>query len=96
ARPNGVVEKPHFDIRQVLYKAADGVQNKWLQVAHFAFWSERVSICKRMGCLPYFAVTGCHPILPFDISEATYLMPPPKSLVSTTKRIARHAIALQK
>ena len=49
-----------------------------------------------MGCSPYFAVTGTHPILPLDIAEATYLVPPPTSTVSTTDLIASRAIALQK
>ena len=49
-----------------------------------------------MGCSPYFAVTGTHPLLPFDIIEASYLLPPPKSVLSTTNLIARRAIALQK
>jgi hypothetical protein len=49
-----------------------------------------------MGCSPYFVVTGTHPILPFDISEATYLLPPPNAPLSTTDLIANRAIALQK
>jgi hypothetical protein len=49
-----------------------------------------------MGCSPYFAITGAHPILPFDIAEATYLQPPPTSVMSTTNLISRRAIALQK
>ncbi|KAJ6589445.1 hypothetical protein B0H19DRAFT_921853 [Mycena capillaripes] len=49
-----------------------------------------------MGCSPYFAVTGTHPFLPLDISEATYLIPPPDSVLSTTELIARRAITLQK
>ena len=49
-----------------------------------------------MGCSPYFAVTGTHPLLPFDIIEVNYLLPPPDSLLSTTDLIARRAIALQK
>jgi len=49
-----------------------------------------------MGCSPYFAVTGTHPLLPFDIAEALYLLPPPNSILSTTDLIARRAIALQK
>jgi hypothetical protein len=49
-----------------------------------------------MGCSPYFAVTGTHPLLPLDISEATYLLPPPESGLSTPELIARRAIALQK
>jgi hypothetical protein len=49
-----------------------------------------------MGCSPYFAATGTHPILPLDIAEATYLLPPPTELLSTTDLIATRAIALQK
>ncbi|ETW82672.1 hypothetical protein HETIRDRAFT_57763 [Heterobasidion irregulare TC 32-1] len=49
-----------------------------------------------MGCSPYFAATGTHPLLPLDIAEATYLLPPPTTTLSTTDLIARRAIALQK
>ena len=49
-----------------------------------------------MGCSPYFAVTGAHPLLPLDIAEATYLQPPPDSILSSTDLIAQRAIALQK
>ena len=49
-----------------------------------------------MGCSPYFAVTGTHPLLPLDIAEATYLLPPPDAPMSTTALIANRAIALQK
>src|SRR5713226_4654089 len=49
-----------------------------------------------MGCSPYFAVTGTHPLIPLDVVEANYLLPPPDSLLSTTDLIARHAITLQK
>jgi hypothetical protein len=49
-----------------------------------------------MGCSPYFAVTGAHPILPFDIAEATYLQLPPTSIMSLTDLISCHAITLQK
>jgi hypothetical protein len=49
-----------------------------------------------MGCSPYFAVTGAHPILPFEIAEATYLQLPPTSVMSMTDLISCRAIALQK
>jgi hypothetical protein len=49
-----------------------------------------------MGCSPYFAITGAHPILPFDIAEATYLQPPPTSIMLTTDLVSHCAIALQK
>jgi hypothetical protein len=49
-----------------------------------------------MRCSPYFAVTGAHPILPLDIAKATYLHPPPTSVMSTTNLISRHTITLKK
>ncbi|KAG6860212.1 hypothetical protein C0991_012181 [Blastosporella zonata] len=49
-----------------------------------------------MGCSPYYAATGTHPLLPIDITEATFLQPPPKSLLSTTDLISRRAIDLTK
>jgi len=79
-----------------LFKAASDDASKWASVAYSVFWADRVTIRKRMGCSPYFAVTGTHPLLPFDITEASYLLPPPNSILSTTDLIARRAIALQK
>ena len=49
-----------------------------------------------MGYSPYFAITSTHPLLPFDILEANYLLPPPETILTTTKLITRRAIALQK
>ena len=49
-----------------------------------------------MGRSPYFAITGTHLLLPFDITEANYLLPPSETVLSTTKLIARRALALQK
>ena len=96
SRANGIVEHAHFDVRQALFKAASGDAAKWSSVAYSVFWADRVTIRRRMGCSPYFAVTGTHPLLPFDIVEANYLLPPPASILSTTDLIARRAIALQK
>jgi hypothetical protein len=96
SRANGLVERPHFDVRQACYKAAGGQENKWSQVVYAVFWSERVTIRRRMGCSPYFAAHGVHPVLPFDIIEATYLLPPPTSILSTEDLIASRAKALCK
>ncbi|KNZ73529.1 hypothetical protein J132_01336 [Termitomyces sp. J132] len=56
---------------------------------------EWVTVCKQMGCSPYFATTGTHPLLPANIVEATYLQLLPNSLLSTTDLIACRAIDLQ-
>ena len=90
------MEQSHFDVRQALYKAVDGVQAKWSKGAYLVFWADHITIRRHMGCSPYFAATGTHPILPLDIAEATYLLPPPAAVMSTTDLIAIRVIALQK
>ena len=87
-RANGIVEQLHFDVWQALYKAADSEQNRWSQVAYSVFWSERITIRKRMGCSPFYVATGVHPILPFDILKANYLLPLPDLLLTSTDLIA--------
>ena len=93
---NGLIERSHFDVQQAIFKAADGDESKWCSVAYSVFWADRITVRRRMGCSPYFAATGTHPLLPFDIAEANYLLPPPDSVLSTTDLIARCAVALQK
>ncbi|KNZ81366.1 hypothetical protein J132_01059 [Termitomyces sp. J132] len=91
-----MVKQPHFDVCQALFKAVDGDQSRWSTATYSVFWSERITVRKRMGCSPYFATTGTHPLLPADIVEATYLQLPPNSLLLTTDLIARQAIDLQR
>lgn len=64
---NGLVERSHFDVRQALFKACDGEENKWSASAYSVFWAEQVTIRRCMGCSPYFATKGAHTLLPFDI-----------------------------
>jgi len=96
SRANGIVERAHLDVRQALFKAADGVENKWLQVTYAVFWAEQVTVRCHMGCSPYYVMTGTHPLIPLNITEATYLLPPPDSILSTTDLIAHCVITLQK
>ena len=74
----------------------DGVQVQWFKAVYLVFWADCITVRHHMGCSPYFAATGTHPLIPLDIAEATYLLPPPESLLSTTNLIALQAIALQK
>ena len=96
SRANGLVERSHFEVREAIFKACDGNESKWSTSAYSVFWAERVTIRRRMGCSPYFAATGTHPLLPVDITEANYLLPAPDAPLSSTDLIARRAITLQK
>jgi hypothetical protein len=64
SRANSLVEQAHFDVRQALVKSCNGGPNKWSATAHSVFWVERVTVRRHMGCSPYFAATGTHPLLP--------------------------------
>lgn len=88
SRANSLVERLHFDVRQALFKAVDGIELKWSKASYSVFWADCVMIRCQMGCSPHFTVTGTHPILLFNIAEVTYLIPPPSSTLSTTDLIA--------
>ena len=80
SKANGIVERLHFNVRQAMFKAADGDKSRWSQVAYLVFWAERITIRRRMGCSPYYAavvgesvplrsgVLG-HPVTANEVSE---------------------------
>lgn len=97
SRANGKVERPHWDIRQMLYKATGAANtNKWYWFLQSVLWADRTSIRKRTGYSPYFMVTGLHPILPLDAAEATWLTRPPERVMTFEEMIGSRARALAK
>ncbi len=75
SQANGIVERPHFHVHDALFKSCAGEPTQWARYVPYVLWADRITTRRCMGVSPYFAVTGTHPILPFDIAEATYLMP---------------------
>lgn len=53
--------------------------------------AKRVTIGKSTGHSPYCMVHGVHPLLPFDIAQATYLSPPQDFGLSTEELVAFRA-----
>src|SRR5271163_1918395 len=96
SKANGRIERPHWDIRQMLYKVTDGNPAKWFWFFLFILWADRVTVRKRFGCSPFFMVTGAHPILPLDIEEATWLVELPGRILSTAELMGFRARALAK
>ena len=62
--------------REALMKTCKGDESKWTTVAYAVLWAERVTIQRATGYSPYRIVHGVEPIFPFDLAEATYLVPP--------------------
>lgn len=97
SKANGKIERPHWDLQQMLYKML-GPENiaKWYWFLHYVFWADRVSIRKRFGCSPYFMVTAAHPTLPLDAKEATWLVKPPDGMLTHKELVAMCALSLAK
>jgi hypothetical protein len=58
----------------MLYKATGAENtNKWYWFLTAVLWADRISIRRRLGCSPYYMVTGTHPVLPLDMKETTWL-----------------------
>lgn len=97
SQANAKIERPHFDLRQMLYKATGGNNLKqWFWFLHAVLWADRCSVRKRTGYSPYYMATGAHPILPIDVKEATWLVKPPTGIMTDEEMIAARARALVK
>ena len=96
SRANGKIERPHWDVRQALWKACGGEVHKWYWYFVLVMWADRITVRKRLGCSPYFITTGSHPTLPLDVVEATWLVDLPNGKLSTAELIGYRARALAK
>jgi len=96
SKANGRIERPHWDVRQSLYKATGGDASKWFWFFDHVMWADRITVRKRLGRSPFFLLTGAEPVTPLDIQEATWLVEPPTGLISTEDLIAARARALAK
>ena len=96
SRANGKIERPHWDVQQMLYKATGGNPSKWFWFFFHVMWADRVTVRKSYGCSPFFMVTGAHSILPLDIQEATWLVELPGRMLTTAELVGFRAKALAK
>ena len=96
SKANGPVETGHKHMRQMIYKATGGDVRKWFWFLPQIVWADRITTRRGLGCSPYFAATGCHPVVPLDIVEATWLVDYPGEIISTAELVGLRARALAK
>lgn len=96
SQSNGVVKTAHRTIRDALVKACNGDARHWYHYALHIFWADRVTTRKSTGLTPYYAAHGIEPLLPFDITEATFLSPSINSKLSDDDLLASRARSLAK
>ena len=73
AKANGVVERGHFTIREAIVKACKGKLQKWPELVPIAFFADRIATSASTGYSAYYLLHGVDPVLPFDLTEATFM-----------------------
>ncbi|EEB97881.1 hypothetical protein MPER_02706, partial [Moniliophthora perniciosa FA553] len=96
SQANGKIERAHFDIRTALAKATNNDLTKWYWYLRHIIWADRVTPRKGFGCSPYFLVLGADPVLPFDLTESTWLVEIPDRVLTREELIGFRARALGK
>jgi len=65
-------------------------------MASHVFWADRVTTRKATGHSPFFIGHGTEPLLPLDIAEATFMLPPITAKLSTSDLLGLRAQQLAK
>src|SRR5882672_892675 len=77
-------------------KTCNNEHTKWVNMAPLVFWADWVTVRRSIGYSLFFMAHGVEAVLPFDIAEVTYLLPPLDVPSSTEDLIAHCAQQLQK
>src|SRR5882724_13414816 len=77
-------------------KTCNNEHTKWVGMAPLVFWADHVTICQLISYSPFFMAHGIEAVLPLDIAEVTYLLPPLNAPTSTEDLIAYCTQQLQK
>ena len=96
SRANGIVERQHRTIRESIIKACEGNALKWPSVTPYTFWADRATTRKSTGHSPFYMAHGVEPVLPFDITLATFLVPDITDKLSTADLITTRTRQLQR
>ena len=70
---NGVVERGHFIIREAIMKSVTN-RKDWPAKVHLASFADRITVSRVTGFSAYYLLHGVHPVLPFDLADATFLI----------------------
>ena len=96
SQANSVVERRHLDVQEAIIKSTPEGEFCWHTAAYLVFWAECMTMLQSTGLSPYFMVHNVKPLFPFDLAEATFLIPPPDTEpLSSSRLIAWRARQLQ-
>ena len=93
---SGLVEQGHFTIRQAILKDCGKHPEQWPSKVPLAFFADRVTTRRVTGYSPFYLAHGIHPILPFDLTEATFMIKGYRTGLSSSELLALHIKQLDK
>ena len=96
SRANRIIECQHRTVHDSLVKVCEGDTAQWPTVAPFIFWADRATTCKSTSYSPFYMTHGVKPVLPFDITMATFLVPDIDEPLATDNLLAIRACQLEK
>jgi hypothetical protein len=88
SQANAPIERRHRYVREALLKTSMSTGISWPDLVATTMWGERVATQKTTKSTPYHIVTGTEPLLPFDIDQATYMLPA-EGMMNDAELIAR-------
>jgi hypothetical protein len=77
-------------------KDDNGQIKNWHKHVDATVFADRVTISGVTGFSPYYLLHGVHPVLPFDLFEATFLVEGFKSNITTTELLALRTRQIEK
>jgi len=96
SQSHSAIEVAHRPVWEALIKSRDGDIRGWHKRAPYVFWAERISIKKATGLSPFYMAHGIKPLLPFDITMVTYLLPDITTRLSDGELLGMQARQLER
>ena len=88
SKANGVVERGHFIIREAILKSCKHDIKEWPSHVHHAFFADKITVRRATNFSPFYLLHGVDPVLPFDLSEASFLVDGFTKNMATEDRLA--------
>ena len=93
---NDIVEQQHQTIQELIVEACKGNISKWPTVMPYTFWASCTTTCKSTGHSPFYMAQGVEPVIPYNITLTTFLVPNLTNPLLTAKLIGTWICQLQR
>lgn len=93
---NGMIEKRHKPIIDVLSKMSNGGSTNWIRNLPMVLWANRSTVRTSTGLTPYYISCGNEPVLFIELEIPTWQIFPWDEVYTTSNLVAMRACQLQR